>query len=389
MRLTVGSSSVLHCGKSEEVLRNYPENSFDSIVTDPPYGLGESPDALALLRSWMEDGHMSPPGKKGFMGMAWDSFVPQPSLWKECYRVLKPGGFLLSFGGTRTVDLVALGLRIAGFEIRDQIAWVFGSGFPKSKTGLKPAMEPIVMARKPLLGTVDENVSIFGTGRLNIDRCRVEREDGDISPQSREGEATAQKTYSDRGSTDFAMKPGCRGGHPEGRWPANFVHDGSGEVLLQFPFRKAGGNLTKPYESRNRIYGKLGNRTVWTGYGDSGSDSRFFYCAKATRQDREEGMEAQDETKPLSWSKGTERNVRNHHPTVKPTALMRWLCRLVTPPGGEILDPFMGSGSTGKASLIEGFRFTGIDRSPEYVRIAEKRLQAVLAPSERGLSARL
>ena len=376
------SRSVLHCGDSVKVLASYPDHSFDSIVTDPPYGLGEEPDALAMLRDWMESGHHEVGGKKGFMGKEWDSFVPQPALWKECLRVLKPGGHLLSFGGTRTVDLVALALRIAGFEIRDQIAWVYGSGFPKSRSSLKPSMEPIVLARKPVIGTAKKNRERFGTGGLNIEGCRIPSCE-DVPNRSREGERTKLSTYGDRGATDFSLKPGPRGGDSRGRWPGNFVHDGSEEVLSLFPHRKAGGNLEKNYGRRNEIYGKMPPRDLWTSYGDEGSAARFFYCAKASRTDRNEGVEG--ETKELLWSSGTKnpgsfqppdtcRSVANHHPTVKPTSLMRWLCRLVTPPGGVILDPFMGSGSTGKAAILEGFRFVGIDRDEDYVRIAGQRI---------------
>lgn len=229
------NSFVLHLGDALEVLRSFPDESIDSVVTDPPYGLGRAPDALDMLKNWLDTGHHDIKGK-GFMGHDWDAFVPQPVLWKECLRVLKPGGHLLSFAGTRTYDLVVLGLRIAGFEIRDQIAWVYGNGYPKSRnldseregwgTALKPAMEPIVLARKPLVGTVAQNVDRFGTGALNIDGCRVPSPGG----IGRFGEESQNRRYNETGATNFAMKPGPRGGDPKGRWPANFVHGGSGGV---------------------------------------------------------------------------------------------------------------------------------------------------------------
>lgn len=341
-------------GDNLELLDQIPDCSVDSIVTDPPYGLGKEPDAMQLLKDWIESGvHVTKNGK-GFMNKEWDAFVPQPMLWKKCLRVLKPGGHLLSFGGTRTYDLVVLGLRIAGFEIRDQIAWVYGNGFPKSLdigkkaqdmqgwgTGLKPCMEPIVVARKPLIGTVVGNVGAFGTGGMNIEKSRT----------------------------------------GEGRWPGNFVHDGSEAVLTCFPETKKGGSLTKKYaKTKGVCYGQYGASEVFESYGDEGSAARFFYCAKATRKDRNEGLE---DPGPQFKHGTTLRKVENtetkgnNHPTVKPTELIKWLCGLVTPVGGIVLDPFMGSGSTGKAAILEGFRFIGIEREIEYVEIATKRIQAV------------
>lgn len=371
-----------------EILRSFPDNSVDSIVTDPPYGLGREPDALAMLRDWLDSEHHKVKGK-GFMGSSWDAFVPQPKTWKECFRVLKPGGHLASFGGTRTYDLVVLALRIAGFEIRDQIAWVYGNGFPKSLnldsdpwkgwgTALKPAMEPIVLARKPLVGTVAQNVDRFGTGALNIDGCRVPSPGG----IGRFGEESQNRRYNETGATNFAMKPGPRGGDPKGRWPANFVHDGSEEVLEAFPETKAGGSIRRKTGRSGNLYcyGEMPARSVWNGYGDSGSASRFFYCAKATRKDRHEGL---PDPGPQFRHGTTLRKIEktettgNHHPTVKPTELMRWLCRLITPPGGLVLDPFMGSGSTGKAALNEGFRFVGIEKEEEYIKIARARISGV------------
>ena len=298
---------TLHHGDCLEVLRSLPDCSVDSVVTDPPYGLS-------------------------FMGKRWDYDVPSVEIWAECLRVLKPGGHLLAFAGTRTQHRMAVRIEDAGFEIRDMIAWVYGSGFPKSLdvskaidknnghwrgkaggvvsgndamsggnyertpkgepitpeakqwqgwgTALKPALEPITVARKPLIGTVAENVLQHGTGAINVD-----------------------------------------GGRVGGRWPANFIHDGSEEATDLL-----------------------------------GASARFFYCAKASKADRGE----------------------NHHPTVKPTDLMRYLCRLVTPPSGIVLDPFMGSGSTGKAAMLEGFAFVGIEREAEYIDIAKARIQSAV-----------
>jgi len=325
-------------------LKEIADGSVDSVVTDPPYGLS-------------------------FMGKRWDYDVPSVEIWAECLRVLKPGGHLLAFAGTRTQHRMAVRIEDAGFEIRDMIAWVYGSGFPKSLdvskaidkaagaerevtgttyrsegnafaegasgfakgevllrdkpataaaaawqgwgTALKPALEPITVARKPLIGTVAENVLEHGTGALNIDGCRVEASEGRPLIKSKSEVSLHAFGNGLNGSR-------CAGVTTQGRWPANLIHDGSDEVAEVF-----------------------------------GDPVRFFYCAKASRSDRGAG---------------------NNHPTVKPTDLMRYLCRLVTPPGGLVLDPFMGSGSTGVAAQIEGFRFTGIERDPVYFDIARKRL---------------
>lgn len=397
-----------------------PDNSVDSIVTDPPYGLA-------------------------FMGKKWDYDVPEQAIWEECLRVLKPGGHLLAFAGTRTQHRMAVRIEDAGFEIRDMIAWVYGSGFPKSMdvskaidkmdaadarrerqlrftewmrstgltsaeinritdtnmgghyttaasqpsvatrehfeklrphfgvdvpewveqmvdertvesenfkrrevvgrsestaatggvygeygkgfditapatdaarhwkgwgTALKPALEPITVARKPFKGTVADNVLEWRTGAINIDGCRVA---GDDAPacRKRHGGGIAEN------HTSFIL-PDCKTESPAGRWPANLIHDGSDEPTEML-----------------------------------GAAARFFYCAKASKKDRGDG---------------------NNHPTVKPTDLMAYLCRLVTPPGGVVLDPFMGSGSTGKAAVREGFRFVGIEMDNDYLAIAEARI---------------
>ncbi len=422
-------------GDCLDVLRSLPTASIDAVVTDPPYGLS-------------------------FMGKKWDYDVPAVDVWAECLRVLKPGGHLLAFAGTRTQHRMAVRIEDAGFEIRDMIAWVYGSGFPKSLdvgkaidkrggypqlaatigaeikaarvsrgltvgecdkrfcggttnwswfegrpvgqraptpdtfakiaaewpelaelaamvdeaerevvgkktagiakpgerdrhtigasgavvinitapatdaakqwqgwgTALKPAMEPITVARKPLDGTVAENVLTHGTGGINVDGCRVGRD-------------------------------------ADGRWPANLIHDGSAEVT-----------------------GLLGDA------------ARFFYCAKASKTDRDEGCEGLEAIHRANGNKWTDQDYRvangerppsaesgprrNHHPTVKPTALMRYLCRLVTPPGGVVLDPFMGSGSTGKAAMLEGFRFVGIERDASYFEIAGARIASAFDLTE-------
>lgn len=379
-------------GDCLEVLPTLEANSFHACVTDPPYHFG------AIVKRFAKSGGADRPLSKsgphartacGFMGKEWDggTVALEPKTWAEVLRVLRPGGHLAAFGGTKTFHRMACAIEDAGFDLRDTLMWVYGSGFPKSHnqrgewegwgTALKPAWEPIILARKPLEGTVAQNLERHGTGAINIADCRV--------------------------------------GEPDGRWPANLIHDGSDEVLKAFPV--APGQIADASEnaearktqnvygamkrgqheaSAERRYSDKGGTNFAARPGarraDSGSAARFFYCAKASRSDRNDGLEGMPE-KPLLWSsgdknpgsfqsEGTKKAAQNSHPTVKPTELMRWLCRLVTPPGGVILDPFMGSGSTGRGAALEGFSFTGIEREAEYVPIAERRIAAVMSRTE-------
>lgn len=376
-------------GDSREILREFPDNYFDSVVTDAPYGLGAEPDAVQVLTDWISKGYHEIKGT-GFMGKQWDAFVPQPAQWREVYRVLKPGGHLLSFFGTRTFDWGVISLRIAGFEVRDQIAWTYGEGMPKGldisraidrhlgavrqgktvisggdlftdpeeipvgkmwrvgggntlnlrqgdardvfseskdpatqsaadwsgwNTSLKPAWEPIVVCRKPFPGSVAANVLENGVGALNVDGCRVETK----------YDTTGSSSISPNAVFGKMKTKNVSGGRGLGRWPANIAHDGTDPVLNAF-----GGADNNP--------------------------ARFFYCAKATPSDRHAP------------------GVKNTHPTVKPTPLMRWLCRMVTPPGGIVLDPFSGSGSTGKGAILEGFQYVGIELDAEMCEISRLRL---------------
>ncbi|AZB65239.1 site-specific DNA-methyltransferase [Cereibacter sphaeroides] len=365
-------------------MRTLPDGSVDAVVTDPPYGLS-------------------------FMGQRWDYDVPSVEIWTECLRVLKPGAHLLAFAGTRTQHRMAARIEDAGFEIRDMIAWVYGSGFPKSHnlsgdwngwgTALKPSLEPITVARKPLIGTVAENVMEHGTGALNIDGCRVptdgetnpsiSRRQGSINHLSTRGASEAQR----EGRMESRQSPEAyraeRAGEAFGRWPANLIHDGSDEVTAAFPPApgQQGRARVDGSEQGNSVFGALKHvsRSNPDPRGDEGSAARFFYCAKASAEDRNEGCEHLPSRPSLkidptsAMARDGRRgsgHARNHHPTVKPTDLMRYLCRLVTPPGGLILDPFMGSGSTGKAAVLEGFRFTGCELDPDHVAIAEARIEA-------------
>jgi site-specific DNA-methyltransferase (adenine-specific) len=395
-------------------MRTLDDSSVDSIVTDPPYELG-------------------------FMGKAWDAsgVAFRVEVWREALRVLKPGGHLLAFSGSRTYHRMAVAIEDAGFEIRDQIMWVYGSGFPKSLdvskaidaaagaerevlgysrnarpnrvgketklsgpqtiggeitapatpeaarwqgwgTALKPAHEPICVARKPLRGTVAQNVLAHGTGALNIDGCRVAC---DWLNESSVRQGHSKKTCSSNGVT------GWNGGqmHAEpnslGRWPANLIHDGSEEAVGMFPQQTSGGTPAK--RGGMGYHGAKGQASCNTQRGaDSGSAARFFYSAKASKRDRDEGMEGWEEVRvfgdggaSLDGISATRTGRANYHPTVKPTDLMRYLVRLVTPPGGLVLDPFTGSGSTGKGAVLEGFRFLGIELSPEYTEIARARIR--------------
>lgn len=427
MSKSIIGNATLYFGGCIEIMKSIPDGSVDSIVTDPPYELG-------------------------FMGKSWDrtGIAYSVEMWRECLRVLKPGGHLLSFGGSRTYHRMACAIEDAGFDIRDQIMWVYGSGFPKSMdvskaidkmagaerhgtgemvrggcraarggselvgsspvealkwkevtqpateaakqwdgwgTALKPAHEPIVIARKPLIGTVADNVLQFGTGAINIDECRVDL-NGDY--KSKANGRPSQTGLPDNYDSNKANEPDTIG-----RWPANLIHDGSDEVLAAFPFA-IGATApvigTEPSAKTANAFGEFSFRTPSDRRDGGGSAARFFYCAKASKQDRDEGMgdaedrvlarscQAQAEAKRGNFveSEGGAFNKarirKNHHPTVKPTDLMRYLCRLVTQPGGTVFDPFMGSGSTGKAAILEGFCFVGIDREAEHVEIARVRI---------------
>lgn len=376
-------------------MRGMAENSVDAIVTDPPYGLS-------------------------FMGKRWDYDVPGTEIWAECLRVLKPGGHLLAFAGTRTQHRMAVRIEDAGFDIRDMIAWVYGSGFPKSHNGpwggtaLKPALEPITMARKSLAGTVAATWKEHGTTGLNIDFCRIATADGlgggdqngarKIGPEGWHRpwmqDEQAKAAHAERCNANVAKAEAL------GRWPANLIHDGSAEVIAAFPAApgqkadlsedEASPRIARVYEggplSRNGEASASSANQGSVGFkvrpgarrADSGSAARFFYCAKATRKDRNDGLETGSVPAVRAGATMRDRETAdwaarngNHHPTVKPTDLMRYLCRLVTPRGGLVLDPFAGSGSTGRAALMEGFQFIGIELDPEYAAIADARIRAV------------
>ncbi len=408
----------LHLGDCLDILRTLPDNSIDSVVTDPPYGIrfmgkswdGKDIEERAAYRASMPShaaacgqngGHRSVAAEAGKYDLtpagmrAFQAFTLE---WAtECLRVLKPGGHLLSFASPRTYHHMAVGIEMAGFEIRDQIMWVFGSGFPKSHnlrdehegwgTALKPAHEPICMARKPLIGTVLANVLEHGTGAINIDACRVLAEK--MPPNTGTGGLPRRREDEQRGP-GVVSQP-----HAAGRWPANLIHDGSADVVALFPAEAGaaapvmGTEPTANGFSGPVKYSGMRERVAGAFHGDSGSAARFFYCAKISRKDRNEGCEAM-ERKPLSWSsgdanpgsfqsEGTDRSSQNHHPTVKPTDLMAYLLRLVTPIGGTTLDPFMGSGSTGKAAIREGFQFIGCELDETYMAIAQARITHELA----------
>jgi DNA modification methylase len=482
-----GQTYTVHIGNNLDILPTLPDNSVDSIVTDPPYELG-------------------------FMGKKWDSsgIAYSVELWRECLRVLKPGGHLLSFGGTRTWHRVAVGIEDAGFEVRDSIAWMYGSGFPKSldvskaidkrggqgsilttqigealrqarekrnisksladqmfcdgttnwswfegrpagqrpptpetftrivaewkelaplaqlvaeaerevigskKTGdpvawyaesdrgdgivditapstpeaqqwegwgtaLKPAFEPIVVARKPLIGTVAENVLTHGTGALNIDGSRIQAQDAPEG-RSRHGGGIVGN------ATSFEL-PDSESSSPAGRWPANVILDEYSAGLLDEQTANLKGATSRTtHVDRGPFSTGVGELVPDAVYGDSGGASRFFYCAKASKRDRNEGLEELDPQRHSDRENAegvggdnprnrTNEAKQNFHPTVKPTQLMRYLVKLVTPPGGTVLDPFTGSGSTGKAAILEGFRFIGCELTEDYIPIIEGRLK--------------
>jgi site-specific DNA-methyltransferase (adenine-specific) len=435
-------------GNSLDLLPTLADNSIDAIVTDPPYGLGNpDPDyIIKAIQQWASGDRSHIPEGKGFMGKSWDSFVPPPAIWDECLRVLKPGGHLLAFAGTRTYDLMGISIRMAGFEIRDSIGWVYGSGFPKSMdvakaidkqsgyqgevvgtevvdigiqggsmhagretklaereikdlspeakqwqgwgTALKPALEPIVVARKPLIGTVAENVLTHGTGGLNIDASRIGTDGGTKgASEGPQGQVYGNGLNGERGKPVEGL----------GRWPANLILD---EYTAELLDEQSGTSSSKATNRGLRYSGNHGGLAGENkqykegtdgvrGFTDTGGASRFFYVAKASKRDRNEGLEELPErelreglkrSQPGSFemfeAKGAIGAPRqNFHPTVKPTDLMRYLVKLITPPGGTVLDPFTGSGSTGKAAILEGFDFIGIELTEDYWPIIEGRLK--------------
>lgn len=389
---------IIH-GDSVERLRELEAESVDALVTDPPYGLGDtSPKQVAeCLRAWSSGSSWEPRGG-GFMGKSWDAWVPPPELWREVYRVMKAGAHGLVFASSRTQDLMSISLRLAGFEVRDTLQWIYGSGFPKSHdvskgvdrllgaerevigsrmvqttthavsingerpdpvaldvtapasdeprrwegwgTALKPAYEPAILIRKPLAGTVARNVLAHGTGALNIGATRIGSEPRVNRPKHSAGVVTSFGSSGGRSEPRACV----------GRWPANVLFDEASAGMLD---TQAGSDV-----------------------------SRFFYCPKASKGEREAGLERRDrqlagvENNAVYRVAGNERATTraNIHPTVKPLDLMRYLCRLITPPKGVVLDPFAGSGSTLCAGALEGFRVLGIEREAEYVEIARARL---------------
>lgn len=453
-------------GDNIELLSKYEDNYFDAIVTDPPYGLGQEPNAVEVLRDWVDHGYHEISGK-GFMGKEWDAFVPQPKFWKEVFRVLKHGGHVLAFYGTRTFDWGVVAMRLAGFEVRDTIYWHYGSGFPKSHniskaiykiggetefditapatdsakqwdgwgSALKPASEPIVLARKPLDKglSIAENVLKWGTGGINIDGCRVGIEGA--TKRSHQSEYPKKEDGTEDRSGHWA-----RIGHGieelnKGRFPANLImthhpqctcngtkkvkpSNGSGKAsgtnnkfnngLFQYEnregkfieggFTDSDGNETiedwnchedcpiKIMDEQSGISKSSGGtntnfdnkffKNIGGGVGsnaggllDSGGASRFFYCAKASKSERNQGMD----------------ELNNNHPTVKPVKLMQYLVRLITPPNGKVLDPFCGSGTTGIACKLEGFDFVGMEQDAEYTKIAQARIENYIEEVEEPL----
>ena len=408
-------------GNNIELLKKLPDNSIDSVVTDPPYGLS-------------------------FMGKKWDYDVPSVDFWKEVFRVLKPGGHIFTFGGTRTYHRMVVNIEDAGFEIRDQIMWLYGSGFPKSHnigkaiqklsgdievigtkkgagtpgstyintdlksevnviridndyegwgTALKPANEPICVARKPLSEkSVAENVLKWGTGGINIDGCRISIGDEKVPRLNVPYEHKTNNMFGGGNDNRFGTETMSNDG-VEGRFPANIILDETAAELLdlQSGFSKTNckaGTIDKLagiFQSEEGKSASGHKKKVYpTTINDSGGASRFFYIPKVSKKERNMGLDGFEEKVIEGRDEGQdERSVafktrpstrKNTHPTVKPINLLTYLCRLITPPNGIVLDPFMGSGSTGIAAQLEGFRFCGMEMDKDYFKIAEARIEA-------------
>lgn len=325
LKRTIGQHTM-YCGDMRDVLPMLSD--VDACVTDPPYGLS-------------------------FMSKKWDYDVPSGDMWQLVRESLKPGAHVLSFGGSRTYHRMAVEVEDGGFEIRDQIMWLYGSGFPKSKAQLKPAHEPIVMARNPFRGSAVKCNAEHGTAMLDIDGCRVGSE---VRANAPDGNKPGGNSLN---MAVVGMPSNVEPRTAVGRWPANVIHDGSDEVVAEFPettSRRASVGSGKGHAENASGIASTGK--VASCFADSGTAARFFYCAKASK---------------------SERGADNKHPTVKPQKLMRYLCKLVTPADGIILDPFAGSGSTGVAAHAEDFRFIGIEQNPEYFEIACARLERELS----------
>ncbi|WP_228868754.1 site-specific DNA-methyltransferase [Roseibium aggregatum] len=426
----LGGRVALHCGDSLDILKGLPADSLDACVTDAPYHLTSIVKRFGGNQAAVKSGKTGAykRASAGFMGKQWDGgdIAFRPEIWREVIRVLKPGAYLLAFASTRGFGRMSSAIEEAGFvqhpliaqlfdpdpvisaflaslseeqmgalarivDLHDGglLAWLFGSGFPKATRvqaedydgfryggqSLKPAIEPVFMGQKPFSeknGT--ENILKHGTGAVNIDACRIGTEaplnSGSCKLWShyRSGEKSADRRYQKNGSTNFAAKPGPRGGSPDGRWPANVIHDGSAAVLEVFPEAPGaqglviGGEPTGAGFSGDVYAFKTGDRKPSLPRSDKGSAARFFYSAKADANDR----------------------IASKHPTVKPVDLMRYLVRLVTPPGGTVLDIFAGTGTTGEAAFYEGFNAVLCERETEYQDDIRRRMAlCVTGPEER------
>lgn len=438
MNMSSDKNYIVISGNNIDTLKKYPDNYFDSVVTDPPYGLGKEPNAEEMLRAWIDTGYLEVSGS-GFMGKEWDAFVPQPLFWKEIFRVLKYGGHIVSFFGTRTYDWGCMAIRLAGFEIRDCIQWVYGSGFPKSHnvgksvdkiqkensewegwgSALKPANEPIVLARKPLEKglSIAQNVLKWRTGAINIDASRIGNE---LIKGQKEGQGFnnvkgfgVNTKIGDESAKEYISEDS------NGRFPANFIMTHHPDCKC-IGIKKVGSGKEGGYNYEGNVYNVEGfvpnnSPTANSNYGqeiiedwnchddcpikildeqsgiDSGGASRFFYIAKANKWERNFGLDEFEQKQTTgggignyledinsaSGKYGSEKAPnKNIHPTVKPIKLMQYLVRLITPPNGIVLDPFAGSGTTGIACKIDGYNFVGLELSEEYSAIARQRIES-------------
>jgi site-specific DNA-methyltransferase (adenine-specific) len=399
-------TNIIHTGRAEEVLKSFPDNCIDTVITDPPYGLSNHSEKLIrdVMGKWLSGQEDYVPDIKGFMSKSWDAFVPPPAVWREVYRVMKPGGTILCFAGSRTQDLMAMSLRLAGFEIKDTILWLYGQGFSKNRNfpkydlpselkdkwngygthGLKPSYEPIILAIKPNEGSYADNALHWNVAGLNIELGRLQtvgRKTGTKNPNAQKGSGNCYLGSDGKKQIEYDLQN-------KGRFPANVILD---EEAAQMLDKQSGISKSGKVGFKNVGWRHSGNKkeqmtelSYQQVYNDKGGVSRFFYCAKASKSERNAGLENMPKVRAGGMQGRNDGSFdgkitynQNFHPTVKPLALLEYLVKLTAMPNENqiYLDPFIGSGTTAVACTRLGKKWIGIEVNPEYVEIAKRRIQ--------------